>query len=257
MPTLLAHLGLEGEADCGGVITHTLWDGPYFHPRTYSKKEVRGWGVEARGCVEEGGVKGRLAKLYRAQRSRLLKQLSGWVGLGMASCGDEQEMLQHLHYLKQSPPLPPNLCHLLQASERTLAKLRGEGCAAPETWGEAARRALAHLLQQLQAEQRRAGGIIGQGATVNSSSGRRGLEEQTVTAATGVQGGRPAMGGTAASGQEEAVRWAFRTLGKVSAALNVSLLASTCPLFARKVAGDGAAEWGRLLQPVLAQRRRV
>lgn len=65
------------------------------------------------------------------------------------------------------------------------------------------------------------------------------------------------MGGTLASGQEEAVRWAFRTLGKASAALNVSLLASTCPLFARKVAGDGAAEWGRLLQPVLVQRRRV
>lgn len=40
LPTLLAHLGLEGECACQGVITHAHWDGNYFHPRTYGKADA-------------------------------------------------------------------------------------------------------------------------------------------------------------------------------------------------------------------------
>ncbi len=40
IPTLLAHLGLDGEADCGAVSHHARWDGPYFHPHTYRSDEV-------------------------------------------------------------------------------------------------------------------------------------------------------------------------------------------------------------------------
>lgn len=41
VPTLLAHLGLEGECFCDGIITHTHWDGNYFHPKTYAAADVR------------------------------------------------------------------------------------------------------------------------------------------------------------------------------------------------------------------------
>lgn len=36
-----------------------------------------------------------------------------------------------------------------------------------------------------------------------------------------------------------------------------SLLPSSCPLFARKIAAEGAAKWGRVMEPELALRRRL
>lgn len=40
VPTLLAMLHVENETYCNGGLTHNFWDGPYYHPHTYTADEA-------------------------------------------------------------------------------------------------------------------------------------------------------------------------------------------------------------------------
>lgn len=55
IPTLLAVKELENETACTGVLTHTHWDGPYLHPKTFGAEDASPATLEGlrAGCRRE------------------------------------------------------------------------------------------------------------------------------------------------------------------------------------------------------------
>lgn len=82
IPTLLAYLGLEGEADCGAVLTYTQWRSGAPHPTTFNSAssellaQLRG-GCNASIAVGAAGEEGVASALEQAAGRRRTSRREG------------------------------------------------------------------------------------------------------------------------------------------------------------------------------------
>lgn len=129
----------------------------------------------------------------------------------------------------------------LQATLTTVESMR-EGCHSKYTWGSKARQAVAQLVRQAP---RRLQPPEGKRAD-NTSVSPRGGQPWGWRECSGSSSGSPGS-----MGDSEAAAAGLAAVAGISATHNFEVLPSWCPMFARKIAAGGAAEWEKVLRPIL------
>jgi hypothetical protein len=131
----------------------------------------------------------------------------------------------------------------MQASAETVTSMRGAGCQEQHTWDAEAKRAILAAMQPPGSSLRQQRGQRGRlsisaAAGIPVAAGSSGMLEiatrdsSCMAAMMGVQGGSAA-------------------LSEAAAVFNLSALPTSCPLFARKISGEGAAQWAEVMLPAL------